>query len=97
MSVYICRNCVFQLQPYLGYEHAAQRHSGTEADTEAHGDNFVVRAKVDGYEGQPYNTGGVHGKGNVLSLVEISWDVAGLGERDRVREKVTFLNIVFGC
>lgn len=31
-----------KLWTYLGYEHAAQSHSGTEADTEAHGDNFVV-------------------------------------------------------
>lgn len=72
-----------ELQPYLGYKHAAQSHGGTEADTEAHGDNFVVGPKVDGYKGQPDNTGGVHGEGNVLSLIEISWDVAGLEERDK--------------
>lgn len=80
-------NYRFQLQPYLGYEHTAKGHSGTEADTEAHGDNFVVGAKVDGYKGQPDNAGGVHGKGNVLSLIEISWDVAGLEERDKMKER----------
>lgn len=68
----------FWLHPYLGYEHAAQRHRGAEAYTEAHGDNFVVGAKVDGYKRQPDDTGGVHGKSNVLSLVEISWDIASL-------------------
>lgn len=76
-----------KLWTYLGYEHAAQSHSGTEADTEAHGDDFVVGTKVDGYKGQPDNTGGVHGKGNVLCLVEISRDVACLGEREGAREK----------
>lgn len=88
------RNCGFQAQAYLGYEHAAQSHSGTEADTEAHGDNFVVGTKVDGYKGQPDDTGGVHGKGNVLSLIEISWDVAGLGERESVSKQINFLFVV---
>lgn len=92
------------LKPYLGYEHAAKSHSGTEADAEAHGDNFVVGTKVDGYKGQPDNTGSVHGKGNVLSLIEISWDVAGLRGRDRVRKKVLgnihkflYCNVVLYC
>lgn len=67
-----------RFQPYLGYKHAAQSHRGTEADTEAHSDNFVVGAKVDRYKGQPDDAGGVHGKGNVLSLIEIGWDIAGL-------------------
>lgn len=71
------------LQPYLGYEHTAQSHSGAQADTEAHGDDFVVGTKVDGYKGQPDYTCGVHGEGDVLCLIEISRDVAGLGVRER--------------
>lgn len=86
-----------KLWTYLGYEHAAQSHSGTEADTEAHGDNFVVGAEVDGYKGQPDNTGGVHGEGNVLSLVEISWDVAGLrrGKELQTMSKHSYISLLF--
>lgn len=74
------------VNPYLGNKHTAQSHSGTEADTEAHGDNLVVGTKVDGYKCQPDNTCGVHGKGNVFSLIEISWNVAGL-KRQREQER----------
>ena len=74
--------CEFFSQSYLGHKHAAQCHSCTEADTEAHRDDFVVGTKVDGYKGQPDNTGGVHGKGNVLSFIEIGRDIAGLYERE---------------
>lgn len=77
---------------YLGHEHAAQCHRGTETDTEAHGDNLVVGTKVNGNKGQPDDAGGVHGKSNVLSLIEISWDIAGLEERESGRKcKETFL------
>lgn len=82
--------CDFFSQPYLRHKHAAQCHGRTEADTEAHRDDFVVGTKVDWYKGQPDDTGGVHGKGNVLSLIEIGRDVAGLYEREnkKVQENI---------
>lgn len=72
------RKCEFYDQPYLGHKHAAQCHSRTEADTEAHRYDFVVGTKVDRYKGQPDDASGVHGKGNVLSLIEIGRDITGL-------------------
>lgn len=63
---------------HLRHKHAAQCHRGTEADREAHGDDFIVAAKVDWHKGQPYNAGGVHCEGDILGLVEVSWDVSGL-------------------
>ena len=70
------------LRAHLGGEHAAQRHGGAEADAEAHGDDLVVGAEVDGHEGQPDDAGGVHSEGDVLGLVEVGRNVAGLrGER----------------
>lgn len=74
--------------PYLGYKHAAQSHSGAEADAEAHGDNFVVGAEVDGHKSQPDDAGGVHGEGDVLRLVEISRDIAGLKERESETQRI---------
>lgn len=82
----------FFSQPYLGHKHTAQRHGCTEADTEAHRDDFVVGTKVDGYKGQPDDTGGVHGKGNVLSLIEIGRDISGLQrENKNLQKKKLFL------
>lgn len=72
----------FFSQPYLRHKHAAQCYGGTEADAEAHRDDFVVGTEVDGYKCQPDDTGGVHGKCNVLSLIEIGRDIAGLKERE---------------
>lgn len=78
-----CVNVFFH--PYLGHKHAAQCHSRTEANTEAHRDDFVVGTEVDGYKSQPDDTGGVHGKGNVLSLIEIGRDIAGLYKRENIK------------
>lgn len=75
------RKYEFYCHPYLGYKHAAQGHSRTEADTEAHRDDLVVGAEVDGYEGQPDDAGGIHGKGYVLGLIEIGRDIAGLPKK----------------
>ena len=66
------------LMANLGGEHAAQGHGGTQADTEAHGDDFVVGAEVDGHECQPDDAGGVHGEGNILGFVEVGGHVSSL-------------------
>lgn len=79
----------FYLQTYLGCKHTAKGHSSAEADTEAHGDDFVIGAKVDGNEGQPDNAGGVHGEGNVLRLIEISRNVTGLEEKEKHKQKTS--------
>lgn len=63
---------------HLGCEHAAQSHRDTQADGEGRGDDLVVGAKIDGYEGQPDDARGVHRKGNVFGLVEVGRDVACL-------------------
>ncbi len=57
-------------------EHAAESHRHTEAHGERCGDDLVVGAEVDRHKGQPDNTGGVHGEGDVLGLVEVGRDVA---------------------
>lgn len=70
---------------YLGDKHAAESHCGTEADTKAHGYDLVVGAKVNWNKGQPDDTGGVHGEGNVLGLIKISWYITSLcGKREYV-------------
>lgn len=66
------------LVSYFRDKHAAESHCGTEAHAKAHSYDLVIRAEVNGHKGQPDNTGGVHGKGNVLGLIEISWHVASL-------------------
>lgn len=38
----------------------------------------VVGAEVDRHEGEPDDAGGVHGEANVLGLVEVLRDLAGL-------------------
>lgn len=63
---------------HLGHEHAAERHRGAEADGEAHGDDLVVAAEVDGHKGQPNDAGGVHREGDVLGLVKVRRNVSGL-------------------
>lgn len=71
MSLYACAS-------YLWYKHAAEGHRGAEADTKAHGDDLVVGAKVNRHKGQPDDASGVHGEGDVLGLVEISWNISSL-------------------
>lgn len=63
---------------YLWHKHAAESHCGTEADTKTHGYDLVVGAKVNRNKGQPDDTGGVHGKGNIFGLIKISWYITGL-------------------
>ncbi len=62
----------------LRHEHAAQSHSGAQADGEAHGDGLVVGAEVNGHKGQPDDAGGVHGEGDVLCFIKIGWNIARL-------------------
>lgn len=69
--------------PYLWDKHAAESHRGTEADTEAHGDDLVVGAKVNRNKGQPDDTSGVHGKGNILGLIKIGRNITSLQESRR--------------
>lgn len=78
----------FFKMPHLGHKHAAESHRGTEADAEAHGDYFVVGAKVDGNKRQPYNTGGVHGECNVLGLVKIGRNIAGLRKEKKGKTSI---------
>lgn len=63
---------------YLRDKHAAESHRCTETYTKAHSDDLIIRAKVNGYKGQPDDTSGVHGKGNVLGLIEVSWHISSL-------------------
>lgn len=63
---------------YLWDKHAAESHCGTETNTKAHGYDLVVGAKVNRDKGQPDDTGGVHGKGNILRLIKICWDITSL-------------------
>jgi len=63
---------------HLRGEHAAQSHRHAEAHGERRGDDLVVAAEVDGHKRQPDDARGVHGEGDVLGLVEIRRDVAGL-------------------
>lgn len=69
---------MFSCVSNLWGKHTAESHCGTETDTKTHGYDLVIRAKVNRYKGQPDDTGGVHGEGNILGLVEISWNVASL-------------------
>lgn len=57
-------------------EHAAESHRHAETHREGRGDDLVVGAEVNRHKGQPDNTGGVHGEGNVLCLVEVGRDIA---------------------
>lgn len=79
------------MRSHLRYKHAAEGHRGTEADTEAHGDYFVVGAKVDWYKRQPYNTGGVHGECNVLGLVKICRNIASLRKEKERKTSIFYV------
>lgn len=68
---------------YLGNKHTAESHRGTEADTKAHGYDFIVWTKVNGNKGQPDYAGCIHGKGNILGLIKISWYVTSLWKKNK--------------
>lgn len=63
---------------HLRSEHAPQSHCHAQAHCETGGDDLVVAPKIDGHEGQPDDTSGVHGECNVLGLIEIGGHIASL-------------------
>lgn len=73
-------NC-FVLVSYFRDKHAAEGHRGAKTHAKTHGYDLIIGAEVNGHKGQPDNTGGVHGKGNILGLIEISWHVTSLWEK----------------
>lgn len=66
---------------YLWDKHATKSHCSTEADTKAHGYDLVIGSKVNRNKGQPDDTSGVHGKGNILGLIKIGGNISSLEEK----------------
>ena len=66
----------------FGSEEEDERDHGAQRDADAERDGLGLAAEVDGHEGHPDDTRGVHGETDELGLVEVLGQVACLDRVD---------------